>query len=70
MSSFPSLIDEYNIIMNECDLDDAQHAIEDVAYKLREIVTRHPGYSELGAALIYLAKARDMIDISISAVRA
>lgn len=70
MSSFPNPIDEYNIIMNECDLDDAQHTIEDAAYKLREIVARHPGYSELGAALVYLAKAKDMIDISISAVRA
>ncbi|MGE0015680.1 MAG: hypothetical protein AB7S83_05845 [Candidatus Methanomethylophilaceae archaeon] len=61
---------EYEITMDECDLNDAKQIIDDASSLLRDLAYRRPGYSELGAALIYLAKARDMIDVSISAVRA
>jgi len=59
---------EYEIVMDECDLDDAQRILEEADHLLRDIVCRRPGYSEIGAALVYLAKAKDMIDITKGAV--
>ena len=53
---------------HECDLDDAQRILEEADHLLRDIVCRRPGYSEIGAALVYLAKAKDMIDITKGAV--
>lgn len=55
---------EYDRTIDICDIEDAAKLIKEAGQMLRDVICRRPGYVELGAAIIYLAKAGDMIDLT------
>jgi len=59
---------EYDRTIDLCALEDAETLINEAGQMLRNIVCRRPGYAELGAAIIYLAKAKDMIEIATEVI--
>lgn len=59
---------EYDRTIDICDIEDAEKLINEAGQMLRNVVCRRPGYSELGAALIHLAKAMDMIEMATEVI--